>query len=85
MTPFENELDAKKDFLKVFSSKTGNDFTTLSTVPFEKKKGKYQLITLKKESVDLTEHLKPIDYDKLTVQSKIPKTMRDIMHKFTDV
>lgn len=78
-TPFADEDAAKKEYGKIFKSKTSNEWGT----PFQRVKGKYRLLDLNRVSVKHTDFLKPFNLHK-SAPSHLPESLQTALQAITD-
>ena len=81
-SPFNSLDEAKNEFEKVFKSKTGNLWEERNN--FERKKGKYMLLTYNKIRLKPNELLKPFDYEKCPKSKIDNKDIHSLLKAFTD-
>ena len=81
-SPFNSLDDAKNEFGKIFKSKTGNLWEERNN--FERKKGKYMLLTYNKIKLKPNELLKPFDYEKCPKSKLENKEILNLLKVFTD-
>ena len=81
-SPFNSIEEAKNEFDKIFKSKTGNSWEERNN--FERKKGKYMLLTYNKVKLKPNELLKPFDYEKCPKSKIENKEIHSLLKAFTD-
>ena len=81
-SPFNSLDEAKNEFDKIFKSKTGNSWDERNN--FERKKGKYMLLTYNKIKLKHNELLKPFDYEKCQKSKIENKEIHNLLKAFTD-
>ena len=81
-SPFNDLLEAKKEFEKIFKQKTGNLWENREN--FERIKGKYMLLKFNKVKMNQKELLKNFDYDACKFKSTNVKEIYDLLKIFTD-
>ena len=81
-SPFNSLEDAKTEFGKIFKSKTGNVWDERNN--FQRKKGKYMLLTYNKVKLKPNEILQTFDYEKCPKSKIDNKDIHNLLKAFTD-
>ena len=81
-SPFNTLDEAKNEFGKIFKSKTGNLWEERDN--FDRKNGKYMLLTYNKIKLKPNELLKPFDYEKCPKSKINDKSIHSLLKVFTD-
>ena len=81
-SPFNTLEEAKNEFGKIFKSKTGNSWEQRNN--FERKKGKYMLLTFNKTKLKPNELLKTFDYNKCPKSNIENKEIQNLLKNITD-
>ena len=81
-SPFNSLDEAKNEFGKIFKSKTGNLWEEREN--FERKKGKYMLLTYNKIKLKPNELLQPFDYEACPKSKLDNKHLHSLLKAFTD-
>ena len=81
-SPFNSLEDAKTEFGKIFKSKTGNVWDERNN--FQRKKGKYMLLTYNKVKLKPNEILQAFDYEKCPKSKIDNQDIHNLLKAFTD-
>ena len=81
-SPFNSIDEAKKEFSKIFKSKTGNLWEERER--FDRKKGKYMLLKYNKIKLKPSELLKPFEYEKCPKSKIKDRNILNLLKNITD-
>ena len=81
-SPFNSLDEAKNEFRKIFKNKTSNEWDERNN--FERKKGKYMLLTYNKIKIKPNELLTPFDYEKCQKPKIADENIISLLKTFTD-
>ena len=81
-SPFNSLEEAKNEFCKIFKNKTSNEWEERNN--FERKKGKYMLLTYNKIKIKPNELLTPFNYEKCPKSKITDENIINLLKTFTD-